>query len=56
MLPVLEGCVLGHERRDPLVGVLLYVRVHTVLQILLHVCVEEQVETGDVAEGDVLSE
>ena len=55
-LPVLEGRVLLHEGSDPLVGMLHNVRVYTVLEILLHVCVEEKVEAGNIAEGDVLSE
>ena len=45
-----------HEGGNPLVGVLLDVCVHAILQILLHVSIEEKVETCDIAEGDVLSE
>ena len=45
-----------HEGGNPLVGVLLDVRVYAILQILLHVSIQEKVETCDIAEGDVLSE
>jgi len=32
------------------------VRVHAILEILLHVCIEEEIQAGNIAEGDVLSE
>ena len=56
LLPVLEGRVLLDESRHPLVGVLDDVRVDTVLEILLHVCIEEQIKAGNIAEGHILSE
>ena len=56
LLPVLEGRVLLHESRHPLVGVLDDVRVDTVLEILLHVCIEEKIKAGNIAEGHILGE
>ena len=56
LLPVLESRVLLHESRHPLVGVLDDVRVNAVLEILLHVCIEEQIKAGNIAEGHILSE
>lgn len=50
VLPVLEGWVFLHEARDPLVRVLHNVSVHAVLKILLHVCIEEEIQAGNVAE------
>ena len=54
LLPVLEGWVILHECGHPLVRLLRNVRIHAVLQVFLHVCVEEEIKTRDVAEGDVL--
>lgn len=39
-----------------MVRVLHNVRVHAILEILLHVCIEEEIQAGNIAEGDVLSE
>lgn len=48
--------MVRHEGRDPHVGVLHNLLIHTVLIVLLHVSIEEEVETGDVGERYVLGE
>jgi len=48
-LPVLKSRMVSHERTHPLVRVLHYLLVYAIFVVLLHVCIEEQVKTGDVA-------
>ena len=45
-------CKVSH----PLRWVFYYLLVHAVLKVFLHVRVDEEVQTGKIAEGDVLGQ
>ena len=51
--PVLESCMIGRKVGNPLTGMGDNLLVHTVLEIFLLVGIEEQIKTGQVAEGGV---
>ena len=55
-IPVLEGRMGGREVGHPLVRVCHDFLVDTVLEILLLVRIQEEIQAGQVAEGDELGE
>lgn len=56
LLPVLEGRVRSGEVCDPGVGAFEHSAIDTILMVLLLVSIEEEIEAGQVAEGDELSQ